>query len=432
MNYIQKYRIVVLLSLALILYMNSCKKEVTPTLTTDAVTNQTGTTATGGGKITDEGSGTVIKRGVCWSTARMPTLEDSKTSDGSGVGTFTSTLTGLTGATVYWVRAYATNSAGTGYGLALPFATMGEIASAITQPATNVSPTFATLNGMVNANYLSTAVTFEYGPTIYYGSSVSASQSPVSGYLITNVSANISGLTKETIYHYRVKTINSLGTSYGNDLTIPLSVADVDNNVYVTTTIGTQVWMKENLKTTRYRNGDIIGTTTPATLDITGESTPKYQWAYDGDESNVAIYGRLYTWYTVNDSRNVCPDGWHVPDDSEWTTLTTFLGGENIAGGKLKESGKGHWLIPDIPYRPDLPDMNGTNETGFTALPGGYFAYNGSFGGVGTYGNWWSSSEESTTRAWHRTMYSFGNSVDRDLNGHVKSMGFSLRCLKDN
>src|SRR5512133_2727329 len=105
----------------------------------------------------------------------------------------------------------------------------------------------------------------------------------------------------------------------------PHSVKDIDGNVYQTITIGTQVWMVENLKTTKYRNGDLIGTTTPASLVIEGESAPKYQWAYDGNESNVAIHGRLYTWYVATDSRNVCPTGWHVPSDAEWTVLTDYL-----------------------------------------------------------------------------------------------------------
>src|ERR1035438_8500630 len=95
------------------------------------------------------------------------------------------------------------------------------------------------------------------------------------------------------------------------------TVADVDGNVYKTVTIGNQVWMAADLKTTQYRNGDLIGTNSPATLDISSESTPKYQWAYAGDESNVATYGRLYTWFAATDSRNVCPVGWHVSTDAE-------------------------------------------------------------------------------------------------------------------
>ena len=91
------------------------------------------------------------------------------------------------------------------------------------------------------------------------------------------------------------------------DKEVDNTIKDIDGNVYITVTIGTQVWMVENLKTTKYRNGDLIGTTTPATKDITNETTPKYQWAYNGNESNVDIYGRLYTWYAVTDSRNICP-----------------------------------------------------------------------------------------------------------------------------
>jgi uncharacterized protein (TIGR02145 family) len=155
------------------------------------------------------------------------------------------------------------------------------------------------------------------------------------------------------------------------------TVKDIDGNVYKTVTIGTQVWMGENLKTTKYRNGDLIRTTIPATKGIESEPTAKYQWAYDGNESNVATYGRLYTWYAVTDKRNVCPTGWHVPTDIEWTTLTTYLGGVRVAGGKLKETGTTHW---------QYPNTGATNETGFTALPSGYRDSDGTYGDVVDYG----------------------------------------------
>ena len=130
-------------------------------------------------------------------------------------------------------------------------------------------------------------------------------------------------LTPNTTYYVRAYATNSVGTVYGSELNFTtqqvsqLTVTDIDGNVYHTVTIGTQVWMVENLKTTKYRNGVAIGTTTPATLSILSESLPtKYQWAYGGNESNVAIYGRLYTWYTVTDSRNIAPTGWHVSTDA--------------------------------------------------------------------------------------------------------------------
>jgi uncharacterized protein (TIGR02145 family) len=202
----------------------------------------------------------------------------------------------------------------------------------------------------------------------------------------------------------------------------PTAVTDKDGNVYKTVTIGTQVWMTENLKTTKYKNGDLIGTTTPATKDITSESTPKYQWAYKGDESNVATYGRLYTWYAVTDSRNVCPTGWHVPTDAEWTTLTTYLGGESIAPSKLKETDTTHWQNSNY-------QMLATNESGFTALPGGYRVNTWPFDGMGSQGIWWSSTEYNNYFGWSRNM-DFDNSGIYSY-GNPKEYGFSVRCLMD-
>lgn len=200
------------------------------------------------------------------------------------------------------------------------------------------------------------------------------------------------------------------------DVDYPLQ--DIDGNVYNSTvTIGTQVWMAENLRTTRYSNGDSIGTTT---LDISKESTPIYQWAYDNDESNVAAYGRLYTWYAVADSRNICPEGWHVPTDDDWTTLTNFLGGEEVAGGKLKETGTSHWLF-------ESTDV--TNTSDFTALPGGYRNFDGTFAYLPYRGFWWSSTEHSSPLGYFRTMASIFDFVSRD--GTNKQFGFSVRCLKD-
>ena len=205
-------------------------------------------------------------------------------------------------------------------------------------------------------------------------------------------------------------------------------VTDIDDNVYHTISIGNQVWMIENLKTTKYRNGDLIGTTTPATLYLSEGSYSKYQWAYAGNESNVATYGRLYTWYAATDSRNVCPTGWHVPTDAEWTTLTTFLGGENIAGGKLKETGTNHW---------PTPNNIATNSSGFTALPGGLRYYDGTFLSIGSTldsrGSWWSSSEWistwSTGDAWYICVYH--NNLGNVRGHYTKSGGFSVRCIKD-
>ena len=194
---------------------------------------------------------------------------------------------------------------------------------------------------------------------------------------------------------------------------------DGDNNNYSIVEIGAQVWMAENLKTTKYSNGDLIGTTTPATLDIRNESSPKYQWAWDGIESNVAAYGRLYTGYSVNDSRNLCPTGWNVPTQDEWTILTDFLGGLSNSGGKLKGVGTAYWLSPNT---------GATNETGFTALPGGFRASDGVFNEVGINGYWWPSSQTNSSEGWYYKLVSSGESVSKS--SIEKSTGFMVRCLK--
>jgi len=198
------------------------------------------------------------------------------------------------------------------------------------------------------------------------------------------------------------------------------TVRDIDGNFYKTIKIGTQVWMAENLKTTKYRNGDSIGTTHPATFDISGENTPKYHWAYDGNERNVENYGRLYTWYAVTDSRNVCPTGLHIPTEEEWTTLTSYLGGESVAGGKLRETGTIHWKNPNT---------GATNESGFGARPGGYRYGNGTFFDIGGTGNWWSSTEVSGTNAWCYTIYNYQKNVYKHY--IKKTTDLSVRCVMD-
>lgn len=423
MKNLSKYTALGFLFLLIILY--SCKKEKAPVITTSSVFNVTATSATSGGIITSDGGASIIANGVCWSKKVNPSITDPKTVDVVGASQFVSNISGLSEGNTYHVRAYATNSVGTAYGADLSFSTLGQAPSSLTQPATNITISDATLNGLVNANYLSTTVTFEYGLNSSYGQTALSIPGSVTGSSITTVSANISRLAAVTTYHFRVKTVNSLGTSYGSDalFTTPSTgtVSDVEGNVYNALVIGTQVWMKENLRTTKYRNGDLIGTTSPATLNITGESSPKYQWACDGNESNVSTYGRLYTWYAATDSRNVCPTDWHVPSNAEWATLATYLGGEIIAGGKLKETGTTHWIAPNT---------GATNEFGFTALPSGYHHVEGPFQNISDHGYWWNSTEYSTTNAYNQNMYYNQSDLYRNFN-YNKGYGFSVRCLRD-
>src|SRR4030042_1310495 len=194
-------------------------------------------------------------------------------------------------------------------------------------------------------------------------------------------------------------------------------VTDIDGNVYHTVTIGTQVWMVENLKVTHYRNGDSI----PDVSDGTewGSLKTGAYCNYNNDPNNTDTYGRLYNWYVVIDSRKICPAGWHVPTDKDWEILEAYLGGEPIAGGNMKEEGIAHWKDPNT---------GATNESGFTALPGGYRRFDGIFHYLGGYGYWWSTREYNDAYAWYHYMgFSYSN-----LNKYYysKKLGFSIRCVK--
>ena len=212
----------VVLILLIFQLLNSCKKEEPaqlPVVSTTPATEVTVSTATSGGTITSDGGDLILESGVCWSTNPNPSTSDSKTVDGTAIGQFVSKLTGLVGGTSYHVRAYATNSVGTAYGADISFSTVGKVPASITQPASAVTTDGATLTGTVNPNDLPTTVSFEYGTTTNYGSTVTASQSPVNGNSIYNVNVVITGLTPGTTYHYRIKTVNSIGTTYGSDVT---------------------------------------------------------------------------------------------------------------------------------------------------------------------------------------------------------------------
>jgi uncharacterized protein (TIGR02145 family) len=203
---------------------------------------------------------------------------------------------------------------------------------------------------------------------------------------------------------------------------------DGDNNYYPVVQINTQLWMAENLKTTSYNDGTAIPNITDNTAWIQ-LNTGAY-CDYDNTPTNSTIYGRLYNWFAVdnnaatkvasNGGKNVCPTGWHVASDAEWTTLTDFLGGEAVAGGKLKETGTTHWTTPNT---------GATNETGFTALSGGRRDVYGNSINLGETTNWWSSMDYSTTSSYGRQMYHDYSDVDRSYDG--KEIGFSVRCSRD-
>lgn len=203
----------------ILIIISGCRKEEIPSLTTGEVTNILATSATCGGTITNEGSGTIVVRGICWSRGITPTITDNKTTDSGGTATFVSNMSNLDGAATYYVRAYAKNSAGIGYGVAKSFTTLGSVPLVTLSSATNITTTTVSLNGSVNANYLSTTVIFEYGTTISYGLSIPFAGNALGGNLNSSVTADVSELAPGTTYHFRIKAENSLGITCSEDMT---------------------------------------------------------------------------------------------------------------------------------------------------------------------------------------------------------------------
>lgn len=409
--------------------VRSFKINTPPTLTTTAVSAITSNTAVSGGTITSTGSTSVTARGVCWSTSTNPTIAlPTKTLDGSGVGPFTSNITGLTAATKYYVKAYATNSAGTAYGSEVSFTTLAGGATLPTLTTTSV--TYSTSNSGVSGGVITTAGS---SAVTARGVCWSTSTNPtvtlatktVDGTGIGPFTSSITGIATTTKYYVRAYATTTAGTAYGNEVSFTTlaanQISDIEGNIYNTVTIGTQVWLKENLKTTKYRDGTAILNITDNTLWSTA-TTGAYCW-YNNDIANKTTYGALYNYYSVIDTKNLCPPGWHIPSDAEWTALTTNLGGISVAGGKLKEAGTTHWKPTNT---------SATNSSNFTALPGGartFVLSAFSYTGITDNGNWWSSTAFSTNNAWFLSLsYS---SIGSTRSNSLKTTGLSVRCIKD-
>ena len=335
--------------------------------------------------------------------------------------------TGLVPGETFHYRVKAKNSLGISYGEDKTFRTLGDI-PIITQPDVNsIRTTTAILKAEINPNSLRTEVTFEYGTTMSYGSAIIPASSPLEGNSSISVSSILTGLIPGEIYHFRVKAVNELGEAVSNDMTFssaPL-LTDIDGNTYNTVYIGNQLWMAENLKTTKYADGTGITQVNSENWNIVNINTDYYSW-YNNDENNKDIYGALYSWgaamkkessSSLNPSgvQGVCPTGWHLPSNDEWVELRNYIGGN---GGKLKETGTLHWLSPN---------NEATNETGFSALPGGWRFVDGAFAELHNVGWWWSSTEWSTNYSGYWSVVSYNASYTSG--NYYKHIGLSVRCV---
>lgn len=318
---------------------------------------------------------------------------------------------------------------------------------------------FSTFIEKSNVSYNTATITSKFmdigGDLINYGHCWDTIQNPTiddSKTIFSNTpekqvefKSELNKLNSSTEYYVRAYCITVNDTIYSNEISfLSTALTDVDENIYKVVTIGTQVWMAENLNTTKYSNGDDIGTTDPATLDISMMSEPKYQWPYNGEELKAITFGRLYTWYAAKDNRNICPTGWHVPSDDEWTTLELYLqnNGYNCNGFIDTDNDRytNDFTAKSLAYTSGWTEYSyevsvGStaypayrNKSGFSAFPGGYRDLS-AFIGIDNDGAWWCSTEYSTSDALIRDIVYNAREVERtDLS---KKSGLSIRCLKD-
>ncbi len=232
---------------------------------------------------------------------------------------------------------------------------------------------------------------------------------------------NVSCGSKQIIWDIRKDYTTLTGNFYPvlSILKIDNTVKDVDGNSYNTIHIGKQIWFAENLKTSKYNDGTSIPHIVNDSLWISSKSGA---WChYNNDQKNNDKYGKLYNLYVVSGNKNVCPSGWHVPTNVEWTILINYLGGERVAGGKMKEKGTINW---------EWRNKQASNSSGFTALPGGERSFNGKYYNIGSHGYWWSSTENNTFKYWFLELWNYFGSAHTEET-YSNQSGMSVRCLRD-
>ncbi|MHC1733023.1 MAG: FISUMP domain-containing protein [Bacteroidales bacterium] len=424
----KSFSILIAVSILAVMGMfQGCKKATVPELTTVAVTEVTLNSAVSGGNIVGDGGEDITAKGVCWSTSVNPTIADTKTTDGTGSASFTSNLVGLSEGTTYYVRAYATNEVGTAYGDELTFTT-DEVTGAVltTTEVSAVTSSSAVAGGNITddggGNIIARGVCWGIAPN-----PTVAGNKTTNGTGEGDFTSNLTNLSDGTVYYYRAYATNSSGTNYGQEYQFITPVTDIDGNIYKTVKIGNQVWMEENLKTTKYNDDSAI----PNVINNTEWSTLKtgaYCWANNDEATYKPLYGALYNWYAVETDK-LCPTGWRVPTDNDFMVMEMALGMTQVQaeGTEWRGTDQGSKLKSITGW---LLEGNGTNTSGFNALPAGYRFYgDGTTKGLGLITYFWSANYLDDLLATYRRLDSEETEVYR--NATHKEAGKSIRCVKN-
>jgi uncharacterized protein (TIGR02145 family) len=441
MKHLTKFTFFIILSLIYGCTSDPNGGETTPTpigtpglsiITTLDVVDITMNTANSGGIISNNGNSPITQKGIVWSTNPNPTINlTTKTADGTGNDSFTSEMVNLESNKTYYVRAYAKNINGTAYGNQVTFKTLVNpmyLPSVSTLEINDITTNSSKINGRVTNDGISNVSSrgfvwnLETNPTLEINAGFTTN-----GFGLGNFNAFIENLQPNKTYYIKAYATSSYGTGYGEELTFTTSallysngngVTDYNGNTYNSVIINNKEWTTKNLNVTRYRNGDII----PQVQNPT-------QWAnlttgawcyYQQQTANGTVYGKLYNWYAVNDSRGLAPTGWHIATNEDFEDLISFLGGNEVAGSALKQTGTNRW---------EAPNTGATNASGLTFLPGGFINPNADFLGIKTDGYFWTSDNYNPTNAWCVNV--FYNKKNASKTPSDKKHGYSVRIVKD-
>ncbi len=418
-------------------WIASCKKEnenvlidqVPPLVETNKITDSTEYTAKGGGTILAAGGSAILRRGLIWGlTEDLDTTLKTKVISGSGRGVFLAEMKGLAPGTKYYFVAFAVNEIGMAFGEIKTFSTKplppGFPNLGATDEASEIKATSATCGGSVlnqgDGSIVARGVCWSTNPSPTIALSTKTTDTGSIGIF----ASKLKGLLPSTLYYVRSYAKNSTGkTSYGNEITFTTepdansgTVDDSEGNTYRTAKIGTQTWMAENLKVTKYQNGDTIERY--VLLRKLAWQKTRLGGYIDGDLTKK--FGNYYNIYAIIDSRKICPVGWHIPNKVEWTTLEKFVGGNTIAGASLKSISE-LWT----------GNIGATDSALFTALPAGYYSNLFQPGGSGTAGVF-SSKDTSIILKKVITMDLKANTKASSIDSTYSTKhGLSVRCLKD-
>jgi len=406
--------------------LNGCKKPSLPNIITEDIGYYTSCQASFWGRTISDGGTPIIERGICLSTDAI----DSFTFHpaiyvGDFENLFLSIITPLLPNNTYFYKAYAINEIGTAFGDIKSFVTKTATIPTLKTLAAATSSQEIIVEGITTSewcpNYMERGVCWSVNPN------PDVRENKIMGSSSTDTfTIKLTGLTANTKFYIRTYATSIAGTGYGNEIIVPTfssnAIEDCEGNFYDQINIGTQVWLKENLRTKKFRDGSSINKVTDAKTWFSTLIGPFYDEKFE-DSIDFYNYGRIYNSEAVLDSRNLCPVGWHIPSDAEWNTLVTFLGGADIAGEKLKEV-SGWTSVPSA-----------TNESGFSALPGSYPMKNtiSPFGiprTVYTYSTgysayWWSSDLN------FRGLINNSHAVSSTPYNSSFASAYSIRCIKD-